>query len=143
MIALSIRQPWAWLIVNGHKDAENRRWATNYRGRLLIHAGMGMTKDEYEICRVYSLERGVTIPAFDELERGGVVGLTRLTNCLHVHQSSGGDPRSHWFEGPFGFVMSNARTLPFYRCSGQLSFFNINIPRHLLEGEWKGVFGEG
>ena len=37
--AISIRQPWAWLIVNGYKDVENRIWATSLRGRVLIHAG--------------------------------------------------------------------------------------------------------
>lgn len=37
--AISIRQPWAWLIVNGYKDVENRIWFANLRGRVLIHAG--------------------------------------------------------------------------------------------------------
>jgi hypothetical protein len=37
--AISIRQPWAWLIVNGYMDVENRIWAANVRGRVLIHAG--------------------------------------------------------------------------------------------------------
>ena len=36
--ALSIQQPWAWLIVNDHKDIENRDWRTHYRGPVLIHA---------------------------------------------------------------------------------------------------------
>ncbi|WP_206002040.1 ASCH domain-containing protein [Paraburkholderia aromaticivorans] len=50
MKALSIRQPWAWLIVKGHKDIENRTWSTRFRGRVLIHAGarlwcLGTTKD--------------------------------------------------------------------------------------------------
>jgi len=31
MKALSIRQPWAWLIIAGHKDIENRSWGTKYR----------------------------------------------------------------------------------------------------------------
>lgn len=35
---LTVRQPWAWLLVNGHKDIENRSWPTKYRGPLLIHA---------------------------------------------------------------------------------------------------------
>ena len=43
MKALSIRQPWAWLIVNGHKDIENRSWPTRFRGPVLIHAAKGMT----------------------------------------------------------------------------------------------------
>ena len=38
--AISIRQPWAWLIVNGYKDVENRVWFAKLRGRVLIHAGV-------------------------------------------------------------------------------------------------------
>lgn len=37
MKALSILQPWAWLIVNGNKDIENRNWHTRFRGRFLVH----------------------------------------------------------------------------------------------------------
>jgi hypothetical protein len=40
MKALSIRQPWAWLIIAGIKDIENRRWATNHRGPILVHAAL-------------------------------------------------------------------------------------------------------
>jgi hypothetical protein len=36
MKALSIMQPWAWLIVNGHKAIENRNWRCHYRGPVLI-----------------------------------------------------------------------------------------------------------
>ena len=39
MKAISIKQPWASLIAHGIKDIENRSWRTNYRGRVLIHAG--------------------------------------------------------------------------------------------------------
>ncbi|HDU8694716.1 TPA: ASCH domain-containing protein, partial [Morganella morganii subsp. morganii] len=42
MKAISIRQPWAWLIVNGHKDIENRSWRTKYRGQVLVHASQGV-----------------------------------------------------------------------------------------------------
>ena len=38
MKVIVIRQPWAWLIVNGYKDVENRTWVTRYRGMLLIQA---------------------------------------------------------------------------------------------------------
>ncbi len=30
--ALSLKQPWAWLVVKGYKDIENRSWSTNHRG---------------------------------------------------------------------------------------------------------------
>lgn len=37
--ALSIRQPWAELIINGQKTIEIRQWSTEYRGLLWIHVG--------------------------------------------------------------------------------------------------------
>lgn len=42
--ALTIRQPWAWAIIHGGKDIENRSWNTKHRGPLVIHAGMGFDK---------------------------------------------------------------------------------------------------
>ena len=44
--ALSVRQPWAWLIVSGLKDVENRPRRTHYRGSLLIHAGLSPSKGQ-------------------------------------------------------------------------------------------------
>ena len=40
--ALTIKQPWAWAIVAGHKDVENRSWSTPYRGWIVVHAGGGL-----------------------------------------------------------------------------------------------------
>jgi ASCH domain len=60
MRTLSLRQPWAWLVVNGYKDIENRSWRTNHRGPLVIHASSTTTtlhadlrrvKDEHDIDR--------------------------------------------------------------------------------------------
>lgn len=39
MKALTIKEPWASLIINGYKKYEFRSWKTNYRGKVLIHAG--------------------------------------------------------------------------------------------------------
>ena len=80
--ALSIRQPWAWLIVNGFKDIENRDWPTNFRGRLLVHAGQTMARRYYdetceELLRVGLLP--ASMPAYEDLPRGGFVGWTHVT----------------------------------------------------------------
>lgn len=37
--ALSIRQPWADLIMSGNKLVENRTWKTKFRGTFVVHAG--------------------------------------------------------------------------------------------------------
>jgi ASCH domain len=43
--ALTLQQPWAWAVIYGGKDVENRRWRTAYRGPLLIHAGKNADPD--------------------------------------------------------------------------------------------------
>ena len=47
-VALSLRQPWAWLVVHGGKTLENRKWRTHRRGPFIVHASKGMTVAEYE-----------------------------------------------------------------------------------------------
>ena len=39
MRALTLHQPWAWLVALGVKTIETRSWSTSYRGPLAIHAG--------------------------------------------------------------------------------------------------------
>lgn len=121
MRALSIRQPWAWLIVNGFKDIENRDWETLYRGWILVHAGQTLTKADYawavEFVRDFAGCAAV-IPPLAELERGGIVGAVTITSC--VRESS-----SPWFMGPFGFQLADAVQLPFRAVKGQLKFFDV------------------
>jgi len=44
MLAISIRQPWAWLIVHGYKSIENRSWQSQPRGRIWIHTGLRLDR---------------------------------------------------------------------------------------------------
>lgn len=46
MKVLTIKQPWATLISTGIKQYEIRSWKTNYRGPMLIHAGVGIAKED-------------------------------------------------------------------------------------------------
>jgi hypothetical protein len=119
-LCLSVRQPWAWLIVNGYKDVENRTWPTKVRGRILIHASKTMTDDDYRDCCLFIMERGISdvlIMKPEYLKRGGIIGETTITDCVSSHQSK-------WFEGPYGFTLENSKPLPFYQCQGKLGFFS-------------------
>lgn len=116
MIALSIRQPWAWLIVNGHKRLENRTWATRHRGPILIHAAKAMTRADYGGAAMLAEADGVTLPPFEALERGGIVGQAEIVDCINYSTS-------HWFFGPYAFVLENACPLPFRPVPGKLGFF--------------------
>jgi hypothetical protein len=121
MKTLSIRQPWAWLIVNGHKDIENRSWATKFRGPVLIHAAKGMTGAEYNDAYHFALEVGIKIPPFNDLERGGIVGQATVTGCSD-------NSLSPWFFGKFSFDLTETKPLPFLPYKGRLGFFDVEYP---------------
>jgi hypothetical protein len=110
--AISIRQPWAWLIVNGYKDIENRIWAAKLRGPVLIHAGQSESNTTPDA--LANIKRKYRVPNLpDTFETGGIA---EITDCVQHH-------RSKWFLGPYGWTLAHARRLPFTPCKGQLKFF--------------------
>lgn len=118
MRTLSIRQPWAWLIVNGHKDVENREWSTDYRGPLLIHASKTVRRGEYaEQARDIEEAFGIRVPALDDLPLGGIVGIATLTDCADTSDSP-------WWTGDTAWSLRDARPLPFHPCPGALRLFH-------------------
>jgi hypothetical protein len=118
MKALSVRQPWAWLIVNGYKDVENRTWSTEYRGPLLIHAGWHLDP-EIEQVRGELAEMGIEVPA--DLPRGGIVGRVVVVECVTAHDSE-------WFSGPYGFVLESPEGLAFRPLRGKPGIFEVEVP---------------
>jgi hypothetical protein len=117
--AISVRQPWAWLIVNGYKDIENRKWATNVRGRVLIHAGRSTADLYFDVQE--QLVRGFKIRDLpSDYHTGGIVGFVDIVDCVEKH-------RSKWFRGPYGWALANSRPLPFRRCPGMLKFFTPDL----------------
>jgi hypothetical protein len=118
MLALSIRQPWAWLICSGLKDIENRDWPTKYRGRFQIHASGTMTEDDYLACRIFVAGfSDLVLPSPDTFARGVLLGEADLVDCVTDHPSD-------WFCGRFGFVLKNARFTAPFKCPGRLGFFD-------------------
>ena len=79
-LALSIQQPWAWLIVNGHKPVENRDWPTRLRGTIGIHAGKKFDREGYDFVRRHFPR--IRMPDPEAFERGGVVGGAVLMDCV-------------------------------------------------------------
>ena len=112
---ISVRQPWAALIVDGIKDVENRSWRTHYRGRVIIHASL--TRGEPRLSEI-ATRVGVDLPNID-LPIGGFVGIATIADCVTAHASK-------WFNGErtadgkpnYGFVLIAARPLPFLAFAG-------------------------
>ena len=120
MKAISIRQPWSWLIVNGIKDIENRKWRTDYRGPLLIHASKLWDQEGYEFIQSRGGEwKTDFLQEKEDFERGYLIGMVEMIDCVEHHPSK-------WFFGPWGFVFESpevwADPIP-YR--GQLGLFDV------------------
>ena len=126
--ALSLKQPWATLLVHGHKSVEVRNWPTARRGRILIHAARVSDQRPEAWARVP--------PQLKEAAEqiGGLIGAADLTGCVayrslkdfvaarHLHLNE-----VEWYKAPvlYGFVFANAEVLPFRPLSGWMRFFPV------------------
>lgn len=145
--ALSIKQPWAFLIAKGYKDIENRNWKIGrgsqhgaYKSqtanfgitlpaRVFIHAGLSQEEmhDLVLIPWVRARLSPQQIMEFAQtlvnpgLYHGGLIGEADITACVT-------ESKSPWFEGKYGFTLENPvlydKPIP---CRGQLGFFRPNI----------------
>lgn len=88
---LSIRQPWASMIVRGLKRFEIRTWSTPYRGQLLIHASSATPTRAFadeafeEYPELGELMAKVGICCLDDLRalpRSAIVGAVMLTEVM-------------------------------------------------------------
>lgn len=77
MKAITIKQPWASLIIDGYKKYEFRSWKTNYRGKILIHAGMNLEKDMVVRFKNYNLNYIC----------GAIIGEAEIVDCILVDEN--------------------------------------------------------
>lgn len=76
MKVLTIKEPWATLIIEGYKKYEFRSWKTKYRGKILIHAGMSIEKDMLERFKEYNLD----------YSKGAIIGEAEIVDCILVDE---------------------------------------------------------
>jgi hypothetical protein len=138
MKALSIKQPWAWLICKGYKDIENRGWPIGrspqhgpYKSqraeftlvlpaRVYVHAGK-----QHDYCDAtfqFLIKRGHTMLKewMTKEQFGAIIGEVDITGC--VDRSA-----SPWFVGKYGFTLANPELYEKpVQLRGQLGFFNIS-----------------
>ncbi len=126
--ALSLKQPWATLLVYGRKIIEVRRWPTKQRGRVFIHAAR--VPDPRS--EAWSL-----VPAELQQEAkviGGIIGAADMIGCIAYRdrETFRADQSRHlndpsWFEEPvmYGFAFANPVVLPFRPYPGWVRFFSV------------------
>jgi hypothetical protein len=128
LYALSIKQPWAGLLVHGRKTIEVRRWSTSRRGRVLVHAARIPDARAEGWSRVTDDHLRVACA-----QVGGIIGAAELTDCRAYRNRAEfeADTERHlndptWYEDSlYGFVFTNVTPLPFRRLSGWMRFFPV------------------
>lgn len=76
MKVLTIKQPYASLIINEYKKYEFRTWKTSYRGKVLIHAGLNTDNDALKRFSCYNLD----------YIKGAIIGEAIITDCILVDE---------------------------------------------------------
>lgn len=122
MKALSVRQPWAWALVAGWKDVENRTWRTSHRGLLLIHAGKRWDPEGKRL-----IERLLGVPAPHDLPLGAIVGVVEIVGCVT-------DADSPWaIDDHWHFQVANARQIAPTPSVGRLGLFEVDPDPTVVE----------
>ncbi|MCI0641225.1 MAG: ASCH domain-containing protein [Gemmataceae bacterium] len=126
--ALSLKQPWACLLVHGLKTIEVRRWPTARLGRILIHAAR--LADERREAWQHVPEGLLDCANL----RGGFLGAAQLIGCRPYRnpEAFAADKAAHlnedsWFEpaGLYGFLFEKPEVLPFQSYPGWVRFFPV------------------
>lgn len=120
MKALSIKQPYAELILQNKKKIELRRWNTNFRGEFFIHASKIPDKKAMQKFN------------FERLPCGFIVGKTELIDVKkynnekeHRNDNNLHFASSYW--GNYGFILKNPVRIKEIPYKGRLGFFDFNI----------------
>lgn len=94
--AITVRQPWAWAIVHGGKDVENRsrNIAGSYRGPVAIHAGLGAFAKDNDASRALVAAHGSETPT--TLHFGAIIGVVDLVDAHEPDWCQGDSACSRW-----------------------------------------------
>jgi predicted transcriptional regulator len=120
MKALSLKQPYAELILQGKKTIELRKWNTHFRGTFFIHASRIPDREAMKKFK------------FSDLPLGSIVGQATLKEVKHYKTSEEHDQdkdkhlaSEQW--GSYGFMLENVKRIPLIPCKGKLNFFTVDL----------------
>ncbi|MFQ5531552.1 MAG: ASCH domain-containing protein [Candidatus Nanoarchaeia archaeon] len=122
MKTLSLKQPWAELILQGKKNIELRKWNTKFRGRFLIHASKNPDKKAMEKF------------GFKTLPCRFVVGEAELVDVKNYKNNKNEFEKDKYLHlatsdwGEFGFILKNFKRLnTIIPAKGNLGFWDFNL----------------
>jgi predicted transcriptional regulator len=119
MKALSLKQPFAELIVSGKKTIELRKWNTNFRGEFLIHASKIPDK---KAMKKFGFEN---LPLGKIIGKVNLVGIKKYSNEKeHALDRNKHLANSSW--GHYGFILKNSQRINPIKAKGNLNFWDFD-----------------
>lgn len=124
MKVLSIREPYASLILSGVKKIETRSWKTNYRGELYIHASLGKSSPSPEVMKLVLY----TNPGY-------ILCKAKLVDCIYmtneyVEQMKKDNPTEYlcgdYQEGRYAWVLDDVELVEPILVKGHLGIWNYD-----------------
>ncbi len=120
MKALSLKQPYAELILQGKKTIELRKWNTNFRGQFFIHASK--IPDKKAMSRF----------GFKNLPLGQILGKATLVDVRHYtteaqHKADADKHLASSKWGNYGFILKDVQRINPIACKGALNFWEANV----------------
>ena len=128
MKCLSLRQPYADLVVSGKKAIELRRWNTRFRGRFLVHASKTV---DLRACRRFGIRP-------ESLATGAIIGKASIIGVRKYGSRKEflADARKHlaryseYGSSRYGFLLKDpARLKKPVKLKGRLNFFDASASR--------------
>lgn len=122
---LTLRQPWATLVAEGIKKYEFRSWKTKYRGKILIHAGVGIDKDDMKKYENMNLE----------FPSRRIVAIVEIEDCLELTEelnkkiiAENNIAYGNKVRTGYAWKLNNIKKVDYNKeVNGQLGLWNINL----------------
>jgi hypothetical protein len=124
MKVLSLKQPWAELILQRRKKIEVRKWNTEFRGKFLIHTSK---KPDLMAMKKFG---------FENLPCGVIVGEAELIDVKNYKGNKNEFKKDKKFHlassdfGEFGFILKNVKRINPILSKGNLRFWNFDLSRN-------------
>ena len=125
MKVLTLRQPWATLVAEGIKKYEFRSWKTNYRGKVLIHAGTGIDKEDMKKYEIMNLN----------FPSRRIIAVVEIEDCLELDEdlnkkiiSENNIAYGHKIRTGYAWKLKNIKKIDYDKeVNGQLGLWNIDL----------------
>ncbi len=131
MKILTVKQPWAGLIISGHKGVENRSFnpgkRLNIDDELLIHSSVAIDKEAFDLEYVWEIVKDDESGLYVAL--GCIIGKVIYKGCVSSDldpRLDKYDPQSLWYTGDKGWLLSDPveASNPKTEVRGQLGVWN-------------------